>query len=122
MALKRALQTLKGKTKGKLIAVFGSAGERDIAKRSMMGKVSTELADISVFTAEDPRHEDVNKIINEITTGAKNAGGIANRTYRTIPDRAKAINYAIATLATSEDTVVLFGHQLFEASKHSYEF
>ena len=108
-ALKRSLQTLKGKAKGKLIAVFGSAGERDIAKRSMMGKVSTELADVSVFTAEDPRHEDVNKIIDEIATGAKNAGGIANRTYRTIPDREKAINYAIQTLATPGDTVVLFG-------------
>lgn len=108
-ALKRALQTLKGKTKGKLIAVFGSAGERDIAKRSMMGKVSTELADISVFTAEDPRHEDVNKIIDEITTGAKNAGGIANRTYRIIPDRTEAINYAIATLASPGDTIALFG-------------
>lgn len=108
-ALKRALQTLKGKAKGKLIAVFGSAGERDIPKRSMMGKVSTELADISVFTAEDPRHEDVNKIIDEMATGAKNAGGIPNRTYRIIPDRAKAISYAIQTLTSSGDTVVLFG-------------
>ena len=109
VGLERALQSLKSIKKGKLIAVFGSAGERDITKRSMMGKVSTELADVSVFTAEDPRYEDVNKIIDEIALGAKNAGGIANRTYRTIPDRAKAINYAIATLASPGDTVALFG-------------
>ncbi len=109
VGLERALQYLKSIKRGKLIAVFGSAGERDIAKRAMMGKVATELADINVFTAEDPRREDVNKIIEELTSGAKKAGGIANRTYRTIPDRAKAINYAISTLASPGDTVVLFG-------------
>ena len=56
-ALKVALQTARQLTKGKLIVVFGSAGLRDREKRRMMAEVSLENADISIFTAEDPRTE-----------------------------------------------------------------
>ena len=108
-ALKEALEALKQMKKGKLIAVFGSAGERDVGKRAMMGKVSAQLADGSIFTAEDPRSEDVNKIMSQIAEGALNAGGIANRTFWKIADRAEAINTAVQTLASEGDTVAIFG-------------
>ena len=108
-ALKEALETLGQSKKGKLIAVFGSAGERDVGKRAMMGKVATKFADESIFTAEDPRSEDVGKIMNQMAGGALNAGGVADRTFWKIADRATAINTAIGTLAGKDDVVGIFG-------------
>ena len=108
-ALREALKALRVFAKGRIIVVFGSAGERDIDKRPMMGKIATELADLSIFTAEDPRSEDVNKINDQIASGALNAGGIPNRTFWKITDRAAAINTAIGTLAKEGDTVAIFG-------------
>jgi len=108
-ALEETLKSLEPFKKGKIIVVFGSAGERDIGKREMMGKVASEHADISIVTAEDPRGEDVNKIIDQIAAGAISAGGIPNRTFWKIADRAEAINTAIQTLASNGDTVILFG-------------
>src|SRR5690606_17440480 len=70
-SLEKVLQLLKTKTKGRLISIFGCASERDVLKRPMMGEISTKLADVSIFTAEDPRYEDINKIIDEISQGVK---------------------------------------------------
>ena len=108
-SLGAALKTLNSFKKGKLIAVFGCAGERDVAKRPTMGEISTKLADSSIFTAEDPRGEKVNDIIEQITQGALRVGGIPNRTFWKIADRAEAINTAIQTLASDGDIVAIFG-------------
>jgi UDP-N-acetylmuramoyl-L-alanyl-D-glutamate--2,6-diaminopimelate ligase len=108
-SLEAALKTLQSTQAKKIISVFGSAGERDVEKRPMMGKISTQLSDYSIFTAEDPRNEDVNIIIDQIAKGALSVGGIPNRTFWKIPDRAEAINTAIQTLAQEGDTVVVFG-------------
>ena len=108
-SLGAALKTLNSFKKGKLIAVFGCAGERDVAKRPTMGAISTKLADSSIFTAEDPRGEKVNDIIEQITQGALRVGGIPNRTFWKIADRAEAINTAIQTLASDGDIVAIFG-------------
>lgn len=105
-ALENVLKVLKEKTDGRLIAVFGCAGERDVAKRPMMGKISAKLANISIFTAEDPRGEDVNKIIDQIVEGAKKVRGA--RFYKT-PERGEAIYFAIRKLARKGDTVVVCG-------------
>jgi UDP-N-acetylmuramoyl-L-alanyl-D-glutamate--2,6-diaminopimelate ligase len=102
-ALKQALTTLKTiKKGGKIIAVFGCAGERDFKKRPEMGQITTKLADLTIFTAEDPRHEDVNVIIDQMVSGT------VNENYLREPDRQKAINLAISK-AQPGDTVVLFG-------------
>lgn len=95
------------KTSGKkrLIAMFGSAGERDKGKRSMMGNIASKYADICVLTAEDPRSEDVNNIINEIAKGTK--GG--NAQVLRIPDRALAIDTVINKLAKKGDIVTFLG-------------
>ncbi len=100
----KTLRELKPR-KSKLVAVFGCAGERDIEKRPMMGKISSGLADISVFTAEDPRHEDVDKIIDFMVKGAKEGRG---KFYRE-PDRRKAIDFAINNLAKKGDIIVICG-------------
>jgi UDP-N-acetylmuramoyl-L-alanyl-D-glutamate--2,6-diaminopimelate ligase len=108
-SLNTALEALNSFKRGKIIAVFGCAGERDKAKRPLMGKIATQLADYSIFTAEDPRGEKVNDIIEQIAKGALEVGGIPNRTFWKIADRAEAINTAIQTLASDGDTVAIFG-------------
>lgn len=70
-ALKKALQAI-GKMKaksGRIISVFGCAGLRDVEKRPMMGKIASQLSDITILTAEDPRTEDVHQIISQIEAG-----------------------------------------------------
>lgn len=94
--------------KGRLIAVSGSAGERDVEKRPRQGAVSQHLADVSVFTTEDPRFEDADSIISEVAAGAKAAGGIEGETYHRITDRRDAIRFALSRASTG-DTVLLAG-------------
>jgi UDP-N-acetylmuramoyl-L-alanyl-D-glutamate--2,6-diaminopimelate ligase len=101
----RAIKKLKGK-KGRLISVFGSAGLRDVQKRPLMGKISAQLSDITILTAEDPRTENVNHIINQIEAGWQKAKG-KQQLFKQ-PDRQLAINLAIK-LAKPGDYVALFG-------------
>ena len=108
-SLQAALKALNAIKKGKIVAVLGSAGERDVKKRAYMGKIAAELADYTIFTTEDPRSEDPNKIIDQMSQGAVSAGGILNRTFWNITDRTEAIGTAIQTLAKDKDTVVIFG-------------
>ena len=109
-ALSEALTALRHKLnrtnkRGKLIAVFGCAGLRDRAKRPMMGKIGVELADLAVFTAEDPRTEDIWTIVREmkeqLTTG--------HDRIVTITDRKIAIEFALTKLAKKGDIVGIFG-------------
>jgi UDP-N-acetylmuramoyl-L-alanyl-D-glutamate--2,6-diaminopimelate ligase len=102
-ALEQALKFLRQKTRGKVIAVFGCAGQRDRSKRPIMGQIAEQLADVVILTAEDPRTESVDEIIDQIESGFKTG----KRPYRE-PDRQKAINLAIK-LACPGDTVVCFG-------------
>lgn len=107
-ALEQALKTLRKETKGRLISVFGCASERDTLKRPIMGKISSELADITVLTDEDPRFEDRRKIIGQIAAGAYQIGAEDDISLFRQPDRQKAIKLAIS-LAQEGDTVGIFG-------------
>ena len=107
-SLEAALTYLKSQTKGKLISVFGCAGERDKQKRFKMGKVSADLADFSVLTAEDPRSENIFAILSEMAKGAKAAGGVEGKNFVRIPERGEAIAYAIS-VAKKGDIVGFFG-------------
>lgn len=107
-ALENVLRVLKEKTAGKLIAVFGCAGLRDREKRPLMGEISCRLADITVLTAEDPRTEDLNAIIAQITKGCRKAKGVEGKTFFRVPDRGEAIRFAISK-ARKGDTVVICG-------------
>lgn len=92
----------------RLIIVTGSAGERDPTKRPLQGAVCAELADVSVFTSEDPRNEDPDAIIRDIARGAEERGGRADETYYEVTDRREAIRRAFA-LANPGDCVLLAG-------------
>jgi len=113
VSLERALLTLRkmvGQDEqgrpGRLIAVFGSAGLRDVAKRRLMGRVSGRLADFTVVTAEDPRIEDLAAINAEIAAGVQEFAPATACTI--VPNRAAAIQFAV-DMARAGDIVAAFG-------------
>ena len=122
-ALENVLKTGKEITSKRLIVVFGCAGERDKGKRPMMGEISGRLADVSVFTAEDPRREDVNKIIAQMVTGARKTGAKellstgyqdsndSSKSHRfvRIPERGEAVSFAVQKIAKKGDSVLICG-------------
>jgi UDP-N-acetylmuramoyl-L-alanyl-D-glutamate--2,6-diaminopimelate ligase len=93
---------------GGLIAVFGSAGERDTAKRPRMGRIAGERCRLVVVTDEDPRGEDRATILDEIARGAEAAGRRRGHDLLLIADRAQAIAAAFEA-ARSGDIVLLAG-------------
>ena len=93
---------------GDSIAVFGSAGERDTAKRPLMGRIAGERARIVVVTDEDPRGEDREAILDEIARGAEAAGRRRDHDLLVIADRRAAIEAAFER-ARPGDIVLLAG-------------
>jgi len=91
---------------GRLISLFGSAGERDTQKRSRQGEIAARYSDIVFLADEDPRGEDPMDILEEIAKGCENM--IRNETLFLIPDRRKAIRKAFS-LARPGDLVLLLG-------------
>ena len=87
---------------GRLISVFGCAGERDIKKRPKMGKISTDLADLSIFTAEDPRSENIFDILKQMESKSN------SKKFISIPQRGEAIVYALSK-ARKGDVVAILG-------------
>ncbi len=107
-ALRVTIETVRNMTEKRVIVIFGSAGLRDREKRHMMAEVATELADISILTAEDPRTESLDKILEEMATGARARGGEEEKTFWRIPDRGKAIRFGIR-MAAPGDVVMVCG-------------
>jgi UDP-N-acetylmuramoyl-L-alanyl-D-glutamate--2,6-diaminopimelate ligase len=108
-AIEKVLRLLRGfHPAGKLVAVFGSAGERDIEKRPLQGAIAARLADVSVITSEDPRFEDADAIIAQIAAGAVAAGAEVEKTLFCRTDRRDAIQLAF-DLVGPGDCVLLAG-------------
>ena len=107
-ALSRALETARGLTRGRIIAVFGSAGLRDREKRKMMPAVSIRQADLTYLTAEDPRTESLDAILQDMADAAIEAGGCEGENFWRVPDRGEAIRAALRT-AQSGDLVIVCG-------------
>ena len=107
-ALTRALETARTMTRGRVLAVFGCAGERDVQKRAWMGSIGARLADVTIMTAEDPRRESLGAILDEMARGAEEAGGQEGRTFFRVPDRAEALQLAV-DLAQPGDLVIACG-------------
>ncbi|MXV92111.1 MAG: UDP-N-acetylmuramoyl-L-alanyl-D-glutamate--2,6-diaminopimelate ligase [Chloroflexi bacterium] len=93
---------------GRIIAVFGSAGLRDVQKRRLMAETSAQLADLTILTAEDPRTESLEDILAMMAQGCRERGGIEGETFWRIPDRGFAI-YQACRLARAGDLVIVCG-------------
>ena len=109
-ALRRALETARQLVPAdrRVIAVFGSAGLRDREKRRLMAEVSAELADITVLTAEDPRTESLDSILQTMADGVVSKGGVESQTFYRVPDRGEALGFA-CSLARPGDLVIACG-------------
>jgi UDP-N-acetylmuramoyl-L-alanyl-D-glutamate--2,6-diaminopimelate ligase len=102
--VENVLRAARSLAAGRLIVVLGCGGNRDRAKRPLMGRAATSLADFSVITSDNPRSEDPLAIIAEIEPGAKDGGG----RYVIEPERRAAIKLAVSE-AGEGDVVVIAG-------------
>ena len=114
-ALENVLKTLKPVTRGRLIALFGCGGDRDKAKRPIMGAIAADNADMVIVTSDNPRTEDPDEIIREIVEGTK-----GKRTpVKVLCDRVEAIHWAIDN-AGPGDVILLAGkgHEDYQVVGH----
>jgi UDP-N-acetylmuramoyl-L-alanyl-D-glutamate--2,6-diaminopimelate ligase len=105
---------------GRVITVFGCGGNRDRGKRPKMGRIATEFSDVIVITSDNPRNEDPQAIIDEIS-----AGVISGKEVRTEINRRKAIKMAL-DLARAGDVVLVAGkghenYQVVGDTKHHFD-
>jgi UDP-N-acetylmuramoyl-L-alanyl-D-glutamate--2,6-diaminopimelate ligase len=107
-ALRRVLTFLRGRCRGRLIAVFGCIGERERPRRAGMGQAAGQLADFAILTNDNPFSEDPDHIIAEIIEGLREAGRHEGHHFVAIPDRREAIAHAFA-MAVEGDIVLLAG-------------
>lgn len=107
-SLEKAIGVARKMTTGRLITVFGSAGQRDVEKRHIMAEISARGADLTILTAEDPRTESLDDILALMAEGARRGGGVEGQTFWRIPDRGRAIYFALAQ-ARAGDLVLICG-------------
>lgn len=99
---------IRKRCKGKMIALFGSGGERDLTKRPLQGKIAASYCDTVILTDEDPRGEDSVELLKMIAVGSQEQGKKLNEDLFIIPDRKKAIRYAFS-IAKENDIILLLG-------------
>ncbi len=110
-SLDQALKAIKHIVKDTrpIYTVFGCGGDRDKTKRPIMGKIAEELSDFVYVTSDNPRTEDPNEIINQITKG------LVHNNHKIVEDREEAIRSAINN---SEDNAVILiagkGHETYQ--------
>ena len=102
-AVSNVLATAREFTSGKVIAVLGCGGDRDGSKRPLMGSALISGSDISIFTSDNPRSEDPEKILQEMVGDL-----LITEPSKVIIDRHEAITYAVS-LARAGDTLLLLG-------------
>ena len=110
-SLENVLKAVRQTAKGRMIALFGCGGNRDVSKRPIMGEIAGELADFCVLTSDNPRGEDPMAILAAIEEGIRPTGC----DYIVIENRREAIRYAL-NLAKKDDVVVLAGkgHETYQ--------
>jgi UDP-N-acetylmuramoyl-L-alanyl-D-glutamate--2,6-diaminopimelate ligase len=109
-ALRRALETARAlvRDSGRVIAVWGSAGLRDRAKRYLMGTISAQLADLTILTAEDPRTESLQTILAASAAACEAQGRREGVDFWRVADRGEAMRFAVE-LARPGDVVIACG-------------
>ncbi len=95
-------------TGGRVIAIIGSAGLRDHEKRRLMPEIAVKLADFTILTAEDPRSESLDDILQTMAEAATGAGGVEGGTFARVPDRGEAL-YRACQMAKVGDVVIACG-------------
>lgn len=120
-ALKNVLSALKPLCKGKLLVVFGCGGDRDRTKRPRMAAVAEQLADVVIVTSDNPRTERPEEIIRDIKAGFKM---LDSNKIITEPDRAKAIELAVASSVGGDIILVAGkGHETYQIiGKKKFDF
>ena len=108
-ALHNVLRTLRELNPRRLIVVFGCGGDRDRAKRLLMGRVAEQLSDHAIITSDNPRGERPDAIVDDIRKG------FARNDFEVILDRREAIERAVA-LAQPRDIVLIAGkgHETYQ--------
>jgi UDP-N-acetylmuramoyl-L-alanyl-D-glutamate--2,6-diaminopimelate ligase len=101
-ALKNVIEALRHIAQQRIIVVFGCGGDRDVTKRAKMGRVVSSLADFAFITNDNPRSEDPDKIIADITQGMR------SHNYCVIADRGEAIRKSLS-YAQRGDIVLVAG-------------
>ena len=99
---------LKKRCSGRIFALFGSGGERDLTKRPLQGQIAAKFCDIIILTDEDPRGEDSVELLKMIADGVIKEGKIMDESLFITPDRPKAIRQAFS-MAKKGDIVLLLG-------------
>ena len=116
-ALENLLRTARGfcKNDNRLVILFGCGGDRDKAKRPLMGKIAAALADFVIVTSDNSRTEEPMESIEEILVGVREHG---KTDYRVICDRREAIRYALEQ-ARCGDVILLAGkgHETYEINR-----
>ena len=108
--LEKICKTLKECSRGRLVTLFGCGGDRDRAKRPLMGRIAAEISDFVIVTSDNPRTENPGTIIEDILKG------IPEKTaYKVIENRVEAIRWAIEN-AQPGDTILLAGkgHETYQ--------
>ena len=117
-AVENVLKTVRGFAKGRVVALFGCGGDRDRAKRPLMGAIAAQLADLVIVTSDNPRTEDPGGIIQDILAGMYRA----QTPHIVLENRIEAIHYAMDH-AQKDDVIVLMGkghetYQIIGTEKH----
>lgn len=102
-SMENILRTVRGYARGRVVGLFGAGGDRDHAKRPIMGRIAGELCDLCVVTSDNPRSEEPEAIIRDILQGMSQ-----KHKYKVIPDRREAIAWCIKN-ARKDDIIVLMG-------------
>ncbi|GAA2732210.1 UDP-N-acetylmuramoyl-L-alanyl-D-glutamate--2,6-diaminopimelate ligase [Actinocorallia aurantiaca] len=105
-AVEAVLTTLRPVTEGRLIVVLGCGGDRDKGKRPLMGEAAARLADLAIFTDDNPRSEDSLAILTSMMEGALRVPRTGRAHVVVEPDRAAAIALAVARAGRGDVLVV----------------
>lgn len=119
--LEKSLDALRRYCKGRLLCLFGCGGNRDKGKRPLMGEIVAKKSDFAVLTSDNPRYEDPLDIISDIEKGYRRFSA----RYVVVPDRRKAIDYALEFLKKG-DVLLVAGkggeeHQEIMGIKYAFD-
>ncbi|MFF1421322.1 UDP-N-acetylmuramoyl-L-alanyl-D-glutamate--2,6-diaminopimelate ligase [Streptomyces sp. NPDC058280] len=103
-SLDKVLSTIRDFARGRIITVFGCGGDRDITKRARMGEIAGTYSDLCVLTSDNPRNEDPETILDQITPGLT----ATSTRFERFADRRRAIGFALSE-AGPDDIVLIAG-------------